>query len=161
MPLSPRSSSGRRPRQVDEHDVELARAVDALDAVELDVRGGRRAGDERQRSVRIEPGDRVRDGGDDLLGADDADVVIGDERERSPAGCRAAVEDDRAGVGDRERAAGDHRVERFELAYRELVILDPFLLEARRPAVASTDWPGEGAWKLSDRDAVHGRALLG
>ena len=46
----------------------------ALDAIELDVGGGRRAGDERDRVARIELGDRVRDGGDDLIGLDDADV---------------------------------------------------------------------------------------
>ena len=56
--------------------------------------------------------------------ADDADVVVGDERERAAAGGGAGVEHDRAGVGDRERAAGDDRVERVEVGDREVVVDD-------------------------------------
>src|SRR3954471_5925449 len=93
-----------------DEDVELARAMDALDALELDVRRGRGAGDEgdglRVARGGLEGGDRVGDGGDDLLRVDHAEVVVGDECERAPAGFRATVEDDRAGLGDRERAAG-------------------------------------------------------
>src|SRR3954452_475537 len=75
----------------DDDHVEVARPVDALDAVEFDVRGGRRAGDERDRATVArggrERGDRVRNGRDDVLGEDDADVVIGHERERAAARC--------------------------------------------------------------------------
>ena len=46
---------------------------------------------------------------------DDAEVVVGHERERPPALCGAAVEHDRAGLGDGERAAGEGAVEAVEL----------------------------------------------
>ena len=51
-------------------------------------------------------------------GGDDADVVVGDERERPAARVLPGDEHDRAGVGDRQRGAGDDRVERVELGDR-------------------------------------------
>ena len=38
-----------------------------------------------------------------LLGPHHADVVVGDEGERPPALARPVVEDERAGVGDRQK----------------------------------------------------------
>ena len=54
--------------------------------------------------VRVEQGDGVRDVGDDLVGADDADVPVGHQGERAPALAGAVVEHDRAGLGDADRA---------------------------------------------------------
>ena len=70
-------------------DVEHPRAVDALDAVELDVGSGRRAGDERDRAAVGGGVGELRDGvghrGDDVARLDDADVMVGHERQRAPA----------------------------------------------------------------------------
>ncbi len=49
----------------------------ALDALQLDVAGGRRAADHRQRSARFEPGQALRNAADDLLGFDDAHQAAG------------------------------------------------------------------------------------
>src|SRR3954466_9241744 len=70
---------------LDDDHVEQPRPVDSLAALELDVRGWRRAGDEGDRPQWIQRGQRLGDRGDDLLGADEADVTVGDERERPPA----------------------------------------------------------------------------
>ena len=73
-------------------------------------------GDERERPA-ARPGEpAIASGTEATTGRlDDADVEVGDERQRAPAGRAAAVEDDRAGLGDRQRAAGEHAVERVEL----------------------------------------------
>ena len=49
--------------------------------LQLDVAGRRRAADPGQRPVRVEPGDRLGHGLDDLVGPDDAEVVVGHERD--------------------------------------------------------------------------------
>ena len=49
---------------------------------------------------------------------------VGHERERAAAAVGAAVEHDRAGLGDRERAAGQHAVEAVELARGDRRIVD-------------------------------------
>src|SRR3954452_23726843 len=66
-------------------DDEAAGSVDALDPLQLDVRCRRRARDERQRAAleAAEHGERLRHRLDDLTPADDADVQVGDERERA------------------------------------------------------------------------------
>ena len=96
--------------------------------LELDVGGRGRPGDERhgRRAARPSGADRGRLGDelDDLAPRDDADVEVGDERERAAALARARGEDERAGLGDRDRAAGEHAVERVELARRQAVVLD-------------------------------------
>ena len=47
---------------------------------------------------------------------DDAHVVVGEQRQRPPALARARVEHDRPRLGDRDRAAGQHGVDRVQLA---------------------------------------------
>src|SRR3954452_19233206 len=100
---------GRALRVLDYEDVELARAVHSLDALELDVGRGARPRDEGDRPALtrgwLERRDRLGHARHDLLGAHDADVVVGYEGERAAAGFGAAVEDDRARLGDRERTA--------------------------------------------------------
>jgi hypothetical protein len=49
----------------------------------------------------------------------DADVAVGDERERAPAACGRPVEDDRARLRDRERTARQHGAGRVQLARGE------------------------------------------
>ena len=66
-----------------------------------------------------EPLDRLGNGREHLLGPDDADMQIRDQRERAASLTRSRVEHDRAGVGDRQRAAGDHSVARVELGEGE------------------------------------------
>src|SRR3954449_11254704 len=67
---------------LDDDHVEQPRTVDALNALELDVRGRRGAGDEGDRPARIQRFQRLGHRGDDLLGADEADMAVGHERER-------------------------------------------------------------------------------
>ena len=55
---------------------------------------------------------------------DDADVEVGDERERAAALGRPGREDDRPGLGDRDGAARDGAVDQVEVAWRQLVVLD-------------------------------------
>lgn len=91
----------------------VAGAVHALDSDELDVTGGRGTGDEGVRAGWVQPGERVGQVGD-LIGADHHQVEVGHQGERAAALTGAVVQDDRAGLGDRDRAAGDdpgHRVE--------------------------------------------------
>src|SRR5262249_24051297 len=113
----------------DDEDDEGAWAVDTFDAAELDVRRGRRPGDERDRPALAgdelaEARNRFRDQLDDLLGFDDTDVQIGDERDRASAFARPAGQRDRPGLGNGHGAAGDVAVECVELACRETVVLD-------------------------------------
>ena len=131
-------------------------------------RGGGRAGDEGDRAALarrlLERGDGVRDAGDDRVRAHDADVVVGHERERAAAGLGAAVEHDRARVGDGQRAAGDDGVERVELGDGR----------AAGPRAGGTPSPSvdadvarvaqrlaHAAVEVAGGDAAHGRPVLG
>src|SRR5205823_3071939 len=117
------------------------RAVDALDSLELDVGGRRRPRDERQRPS-LEPsegGERLRHRLHDLVGADDADMEVWDERQRAPALRRPTCEDERPGFRNRDGAPGEDTVESVEVVRTEAVILDhvrrpPRLGETRRDA---------------------------
>lgn len=51
--------------------------MDAFDAVEFDVAGRRRAADPRERAGRVETFEGLGDRTDDLVPADDAQVVVG------------------------------------------------------------------------------------
>src|SRR5215210_4977005 len=70
-----------------DHDDERSRSVDALDSFQFDVGGGRRAGHECERATleAAERGERLGHGLHDLVRPDDANVDVGDERERAPA----------------------------------------------------------------------------
>src|SRR5947209_4658232 len=101
----------------DEHE-ETPRAVHALDSPELDVRRGARAGYERQRArcARREAIERLGHRLHDLRPAYDADVEIGDERQRASAFLRAAGEHDRSRRGDGDGARRDDAVQAVEVA---------------------------------------------
>ena len=60
-------------------------------------------------------GHAVRHGRDDVFRSDDAQVVVGHERECPAPGGAHPVEHDRARFGDRERASRQHAVQLVEL----------------------------------------------
>src|SRR5215469_16809520 len=76
----------------DHDDLERARAVDALDPVELDVAGRRWPADPGQAPSRVEQGDRLRHQAYDLVGAQNAQVVVGDQRDSTTTLSRATIE---------------------------------------------------------------------
>ena len=83
--------------------------------------------------VGVEASQGLRDAADDLIRPHDADVQVGQEAEHASALVGAAVEDDRAGLGDRDRTAGDRAVEAIELGVRERrVVADPLDARVRR-----------------------------
>ncbi len=69
--------------------------------------------------VGFEPAERLGHAPDDPVGRDDADVQVGQEAERPPALAGTGVEDDRAGLGDGDRAVGDDAVDRVEVGRRQ------------------------------------------
>ena len=71
-------------------------------------------GDERQWAGGSQACEGLGNGGHDLLGADHAQVIVGEERQRAPAHAGAAVEHDRPGLGDRQCAGRDHAVRSVE-----------------------------------------------
>jgi hypothetical protein len=99
--------------------VQVAGAVHALDPDQLDVAGGRGTGDEGVRAGRVEPGERVGQVRGDLIVAHDDQVEVGHQGERAAALAGAVVQDDRAGLGDRDRAAGQHAGHPVEFGRRE------------------------------------------
>ena len=109
--------------------------MDALDALELDVGGRRRARDEDDRAPiaggRGEAGDQLGHGLDDLLLADDADVEVGHECDRAAALALAAVERDRARLGTRRGTGRQGAVEPVELGRREATVFDQLDLGRR------------------------------
>ena len=93
--------------------------MDALHPVQFDVAGRRRSADPGQRTGRVEPFEGLRHRVHHLLGHTyDADVVVGYEGDPAPPLSRTRVEDDRPGLGDGHRAAGDDAVHRVEFASR-------------------------------------------
>jgi AcrR family transcriptional regulator len=98
------------PSGADDH-LEGPGAVDALDPVELDVAGGAGAADPGLGAGRVEPGQGLGDAGHHLGGGHHHQVVVGDQAEGAAALAGAAVEHDRARLGDGHRAAGEHAVE--------------------------------------------------
>ena len=74
-------------RLVDDDDVQRSRSVHSADPRHLDVGGGGRTGDRRDERGpgRREGSEGLGHGLDHLIGQDDAQVVVGDERERAPA----------------------------------------------------------------------------
>jgi hypothetical protein len=58
------------------------------------------------RTRRIEPGERVRQVRGDLIGPDDHQVEVRHQGQRAAALTGPVVQDDRAGLCDRDRAAG-------------------------------------------------------
>ena len=78
---------------------------------ELDVAGRRRAADEGQRPGRVEPGQHSGTVCTTWSARTTQTCTVGHQADRPPALVRGAVEDDRAGLGRRGRAGGDHGVD--------------------------------------------------
>src|SRR5215467_5772278 len=93
-----------------EDDFQSPRAVHALDAVEFDVAGRRRAADPGAGPAGFQALQGLRDDPDDLAGVQDAQVVVGDQAQRAAALARAAVQDNSPGLRDGHRGGGDHTV---------------------------------------------------
>ena len=96
---------------------------------------------------------------------DDAEVVVGHERERAAALRRAAVEHDRAGLRDRERAAGEGAVEGVEVVRRcrpsSSISSRPSGRQSARADPARHDQPPWRRARGSPSDAPRGRAAAG
>ena len=90
-------------------------AVHTLDPVELDVTRRGWAADPGQRTARIQHRERLRHVAGDLVGAHDADVDIGEQREHAASLTRSGVQHDGPGLGDRRGTAGDHGVDGVKL----------------------------------------------
>lgn len=149
--------------------------MDALDAVQLDVGGRRGAGDEGDRPPHRrelpDPLDRLRDKLDDLLLADHADVQVGHEAERTAALGGASGQHDRAGLGDRDRRAGEDAVDPVERGVQQCVLVDQLDLigapggrqaarhgDPLRPARGER--LGDRLTELGARNALHRRAVV-
>lgn len=89
-----------------QYHVEGARAVDAFDALQLDIarRGG--PADPRHRASRVEAAQRVLDVREHLVLGHDADVQIRNERQCPPSLVRSMVENDGPRLGDTRRPRG-------------------------------------------------------
>ena len=79
-------------------------------------------------------------------------MVVGHQRERPAALARPGVEHDRAGLGDRDRAAGDDAVDRVELGHgqRRLVVTT----SGPRPASQAGGRPGGTSRRATPRRAT-------
>src|SRR4029077_10491769 len=117
---------------LDQDDLEGAGAVHPLDPVQFDVAGGRRAADPGQGASGVQPGQGLGDQADDLVGPDQAQVVVGDQRQGATSLVRRTVEDDGARLGDRNGGAGDDAVHAVERGGGEAVVGDG--LDTGRPA---------------------------
>ena len=117
-----------------DHD-EPPRAVDALDAGQLDVARCGRARDEDDRPAlpraRLERCDQLRHRLDDRLGTNDADMQVGDEAQCPAALAGTAVESDRARLGASGGTGRHGPVERVEIAGAEGGVFDE--LDTRYP----------------------------
>ena len=75
-----------------------------------------------RRRARGQPGDRLRDQLDHLLGPHHAQVIVGHQGDRAPALVGGGVQDDGAGLGDRDRGPGDHAVDGVQIRRRQPVV---------------------------------------
>ena len=142
---------GRERWSADDDDDEASRAVDALDPNELDVARSRTA-PRRGRSGRPSRAEGARRSTSSgkvsttCSRVDDADVQVGNQRDRPPTLPLAAVERDRPGVRA-GRGTGRHSaVHPVELGGREVVVLHD--LDPGRPE-------GGGQVGSDDRRATH------
>ncbi len=110
---------------------------------------------------RVEPGERVGQVGGDLVLAHDDQVEVGHQGERAATLAGAVVQDDRAGLGDRDGAAGDdaaHPVE-FGRGKRGLVagqrnLPGQFGQPARGSPSGTTTGPGTAAARAASTRAT-------
>ena len=85
-----------------------------------------------------ESGHRLGNEPDDLIGADDAKVIVGQKRQGPPPLAGTAVKDDRPGLGDPERRGGQNPVAGLDLFVRQ-----PFVAEhGHRACLTSSERGG-------------------
>src|ERR1019366_787911 len=119
---------GGAPRLLlDEDHVQETRAMDALDALQLDVASRRGSADPRLRPGWRQTRQRFRNAAHDLTRQHDADMQIGQQAERPATLVGPTVEDDRAGFRDRHRAARDRAIKLVEIPERQRwIVADAF-----------------------------------
>src|SRR5215207_6276547 len=99
-------SSGRR--SGDQDHFEGTRSVHTLYSVEFDIAGGAWSADHGQWSGRLCSGDGLGHPRHDRVLVDDAEVVVRDKGDGSPALVGRCIENERPGFGDGSRAPGDY-----------------------------------------------------
>jgi hypothetical protein len=130
--------------------------VDAFNAVEFDVARRGRAANERDRAPRITPGKHFWHRLDDLIGAHDAHVYVGHERDGAPALVRRGVEHDRPSLGARDNAGGHDRREPFQFNCPQLC---PIGLSFRQQVPRQATGDEDGAAARSSLGKGHGDSL--
>ena len=111
------------------------------------------------------------DGLDDPIGLDDAEVVVGDERERAAALARSMPQHDRAGRRDAKRTAGQHPFRHVQIPIREAFVAhagggvrQPRRIDIRRNdqagLAARGHHPGNRRGNLAARAEVHGDLVM-
>src|SRR5215217_2635514 len=110
---SPFNSSGRWGG--DQDHFEGTRPVYTLYSVELNIAGGARPADHGQWPGRLCSGDRLRHTRHDHILIHDAEVIVGDKGDGSPALVGRCIEDERPGFGDGSRAPGDHALHSIKI----------------------------------------------
>src|SRR5579884_2913173 len=105
-------------------NVQRARAMHALDAVEFDIAGGRGAGDEGDRASLGENGvaqvgDGFRHEVDDLRLKDNAQMIVWQQGNGASSLISAAVQHNSAGLRNAQRAAGQRAIAAIQLLVAE------------------------------------------
>jgi hypothetical protein len=89
--------------------------VYTLYSVELNIAGGARPADHGQWPGRLCSGDRLRHPRHDRILIHDAEVIVGDKGDGSPALVGRRIEDEGPGFGDGSRAPGDHALHSIKI----------------------------------------------
>ena len=116
--------------------------------------------------VGIETGERLRDGPDDLLRTDDADVEVRQQAQRATTLTRTGIEHDRAGLGDRDGTAGDDAVESVEIGRGQAAARHPGRATTVAAAASHADGRSAGTamrpapWPASTAATTPGRPAV-
>ena len=157
-------SSGRLVRGVlalDEDHLEAARAVDTLDPLELDVARRGRAADPGLGTGRLEARESLRNRANDLIHAHDAHMQVRKQAQHAAALVGAGIEDDRACLGDGDRAAGDDAVETVQVLIREWRVVDDSLEpDAPEPRSGEPDGRRDAPRRVGRQDRPDRRRQL-
>ncbi len=144
----------------DQEHLEGSRPMNTLDPVKLDVRGGRGAGNERDRaggitSGGVQTGHGLRHQPDHLVVADDAQVVVGQQADGAAALAWSAVENNRPCLRDTHRGRREHAIAVLGAGKRDTAQQEsgtqqqesgtgPILLNWAAPPTSERSSPGQG-----------------